>query len=205
MTIHKGPRYTIEIVGGRAVKTGGDKSLDAPYYPERDAGALAGEIDETTAWQILHDIAKQSAHMATPICPEHIFIDGDNFVLSPWSESTDSSYEAPEGYEKVWALAASVFYIFMGCKVFQGLGGKGQSANAPVPVLRRELPELSSLIASCLAFNPANRPSTKDIERISTLNFERCKKNKDEFPPLKSCSSFAIADETNNLWPDEMC
>lgn len=204
--IHKGKRYRITTDGITARKTDGGNVRRMKYYPERDIAALAGELDELTAWQILHDVAKQETDVKTPIAPEHILIDGSHFILSEWSESHDERFIAPEGYSSAWALAATVFYVYLGCHVFQGLGGKGQTATAPIPTLRRELPELSSLLIRCLDFDPNNRPGMSEIRRIAEDNIPRCKSMLKDFPPLKTVSENTItADEIDTYWPEKMC
>lgn len=206
MLIHKGNKYSIESDGDIAIKSDGDRVRNMKFYPERDTYYIAGEIDELTAWQLLHDIASQAQTIDTPISPDHILIDGSNFHLSEWSESNDIRFTAPEGYSSVWALGASIFYVFLGCHVFQGQGGKGQTATSPVPTLRRELPELSSLIASCLDFNVLKRPSLKEIIDIAEKNMSRCKSKQTEFPPLKtSDNSTVLSDEIERLWPESIC
>lgn len=205
MQIHKGTKYSIYFNGKEAEKHGGNTTLAMRYFTERDVSAIAGEIDEQTAWQIMYDIAKQADSCNTPIAPEHIFIDGNSFHLSEWSESTDYRLTAPEGYSVQWALAASVFYIYLGCHVFQGLGGAGQTPTSPIPTLRRELPELSKLISRCLEFDKNKRPKMNEIIHIAGENLERCKKLRKEFPPLKSAKCAIVnAENMDKYWPDEM-
>lgn len=186
-----------------------------PYYPERDIAPLAGCIDEETAWQILKDVAQlfiptekqESAEklVRTPILPEHILIDGPHFLLASWSRSRDVRFEAPEGYEPRWALAATVFYIFLGCPVFQGGGGKAQTATTPIPTLRSELQALSSLLAQCLNFHPENRPTMEEILRCSTDNLKRCQSASTTPPPLKSGTrNMPEENELDKIWPEEM-
>lgn len=204
--IHKGKKYTITADRITAGKSDGNNVRRMKYYPERDIAAIAGEIDELTAWQILHDVAKQAQDSKTPISPEHIFIDGDGFILSEWSESWDERFTAPEGYSPVWALAATIFYTYLGCHVFQGLGGKGQTKTAPIPTLRRELPELSNLIIRCLDFNSSKRPDLSEIVKIAEENIKRCMAIQTDFPPLNKISENTItADEIDTYWPEEMC
>lgn len=206
MEIHKGKKYTIITDGIMAHKSDGNRQRDMKYYPERDITALAGEIDELTAWQIMSDVARQAAVLKTPISPDHIFIDGEKFILSEWSESEDRRFIAPEGYSPVWALAATVFYVFLGCYVFQGLGGKGQTKTTPIPTLRRELTELSGILIRSLDYNPAKRPVMSEIAIIAEENINRCKSRYDAFPPLKKDSEKIITtDEIDTYWPEKMC
>jgi len=206
MKVHKGSKYTIITDGITAEKSDGSTVRMMKYYPERDTSALAGEIDELTAWQMIYDVANQATDSKTPVSPEHILIDGNHFVLSEWSGSEDDRFIAPEGYSPVWALAATVFYVYLGCHVFQGLGGKGQTATAPIPTLRHELTELSALITRCLDFNPANRPDMKEIANIAVSNLKRCESMRAEFPALKEVPDNTItADEIDTYWPEEMC
>lgn len=209
MIIHKGKKYTIETDGINAVKSDGSSSRSMKYYPERDVSAIAGEIDELTAWKILHDTASQMTAPGAdkiPVSPDHILIDGDGFLLAEWSESFDQRFIAPEGYSPVWALGASVFYIFLGCHVFQGLGGKGQTPSAPVPCLRREMPELSNLISRCLDFDPANRPAVKEIIRLAHESIKRCESKKQLTPPVKPYGTFQVSkDQLDILWPENIC
>lgn len=205
MTIHKGPTYTIVADGSTAEKSDGKDVRRMRFYPERDAGALAGEIDELTAWTILRDIAADSRTSVTPISPEHILISGDGFILAPWSESRDPRFTAPEGYDPVWALAASVFYIFLGTYPFQGLGGKAQTPSAPVPTLRRGLPELSAIISRALSHSSRLRPSVGEIVACADRNIERCRNERTEFPPLRQTESYvADSGDLDRIWPEKM-
>ena len=205
MLIHKGNKYEITSSGDTASKSDGTTVRTMKFYPERDLYNISGEIDELTAWRILHDIALQAQSVKTPSSPDHILIDGEGFHLSEWAESIDNRFTAPEGFSSVWALGASVFYAFLGCHVFQGRGGKGQSATAPVPTLRRELPELSALIVRCLDFDPRRRPTLQEIVAVSKENIVRCKSKQSEFPPLKPIVNNTLSpDEIDRLWPDEM-
>lgn len=222
--IHIGERYKITTDGSRAFKTDGENTRSMDYCEKRDTSALAGAIDEKTAWQIIRDIARQKdrdfmrggAYMrevTTPISPEHILIyDNLNselsmeFQLSPWSESHDQKYTAPEGYSDVWALAATIFYLYLGCHVFQGLGGKGQSPNTPIPTLRKELPELSELLVRCLYFDPKKRPEIMEVANIAGRNLERLSKT-DNLPKRKlkhKQNQQSIIDDIDILWPEEI-
>ena len=205
MLIHKGEKYEITSSGETASKSDGTTVRTMKFYPERDLYSISGEIDQLTAWRIFHDISREAMKVKAPISPDHILIDGDGFKISEWSESTDPRFIAPERYSPVWALGASVFFAFLGCHVFQGLGGKGETATSPIPTLRRELPELSGLIARCLAYNPESRPSLQEIAEISKENMARCKSILSQYPPQKAIITDTIKqDEIELLWPDEI-
>lgn len=184
-----------------------------PYYPERDIAPLAGCIDEATAWQLLADVAqgfvpegREAAQgVETPILPQHVLIDGPHFRLASWSRSRDARFEAPEGYEPRWALAATVFYTFLGCPVFQGGGGRAQRASTPIPTLRSGLPALSSLLAACLSYRPQGRPTMAEILRCAEVNLERCRSAGRQPLPLKAGTQpHPTDDELEKLWPEEM-
>ncbi|MDE6277052.1 MAG: hypothetical protein K2M06_02990 [Muribaculaceae bacterium] len=213
-TIHRGPLYTISVERGadgllEAVKTSvsGEKRREE-YFPERDTSALAGETSELTAWQILRDVAAElAAGVRVPVEPAHIMIKGEGrFCLNPWSKSKDSAYTAPEGYEPVWALGASVFFLFLGCGVFQGCGGRYQGAGTPVPVMRRNAPELSALVRRCLSFKPSERPEVKEINEIACRAIERLERPETNVRPLKKSSTItrATPDTLDALWPEKM-
>ena len=95
MLIYKGKRYTINTDGINATKSDGITTKTMAYYPERDASAIAGEIDELTAWRLLRDISGQATIINTPISPEHILIDGEKFHLSEWSTGYDPRFTSP--------------------------------------------------------------------------------------------------------------
>lgn len=207
MYIRINDRYRLDAANSRVIRVdaAGNATGSMAWYPERDADALAGDIDELTAWTLICDIAAEMRDSGTPVSPRHILIDGAGFRLSELATSHDARFTAPEGYSAVWALGATVFYLFMGCHVFQGLGGKVQTAATPVPVLRRELPELSETVARCLDFSPSRRPDTEELTRIARANIERCKKTAREFPPLREAPAKVYGhDETERLWPEEM-
>lgn len=206
MVIHKGNTYTISTDGVEARKSDGTTTAAMKYYPQRDAEAIAGEIDEATAWRILLDISRDAGVSSVPVSPGHILIDGDGFRLCEWSRSHDPRLTAPEGYSPVWALGASVFYLFLGCHIFQGLGGKGQTATTPVPTLRRNLPQLSGIIARCVTYAPADRPTLDEIAAVAAQNLDRSSKSIPPSPPLKKPAVTAItADDLDRFWPEEIC
>lgn len=202
--IHQGKKYVISrsTTDGKtvAVKSDGTATLTMAYYPERDATALAGSVDESCVWRLMNDVAGQLPS-DVPVSPEHILIDGEGFTLAEWSRSADERFTAPEGYDAVWALGASAFYILMGCHVFQGLGGKAQGPSTPIPVARRDSKQLSMLLCRCLAFDPKRRPSAQEIKMIAESNLAESKAAE---PALKQSNHKAPSSHLDELWPEEM-
>lgn len=204
-TIYKGEKYEITTDGIRAYKTGGTTKREMPFFPERDIEALAGDIDEETAWRIVLAVANGWEEKPTPINPAHILIADEGFMVSEWSESTDNRFEAPEGYCAVWALGATTFYMTMGCHVFHGLGGKAQTPSTPVPLLRKDYPELNALVGACLQYEKAKRPEMGSIAGIALKNIERLGKMSQERRKKKNIENGQEGrTELENLWPDEM-
>lgn len=176
---------------------------DILRYPQRDASALVGELDELSAWHLLYNIATQAQTLTLPIFPENIFLDGFDFVLCDAFANPDECFIAPEGYEPAWALGATVFYLVLGCHVMHGRGGKAQTSSTPIPTLRGEMPQLSRMIKRCLDFNPQMRPSIEEIASDAEKNMTRCKAQRSEFPPIKENHESVTAD-IDKFWPDEM-
>ena len=203
MIIYKGEKHIIRAKGTIAEKEGPDGVREMKYYPERDVEAIAGEIDELTAWQLMHDIAAGTEETDTPISPSHILIDGDRFKTAEWSEGYEEAYMSPQGYSPSWALGATIFFVFMGCPLYQGEGGKIQTATTPVPTLRKGLEELSRTVGRCLAYNPEERPSMKELKAVALRNIERLKKEKPKGRNMKRI----FGEEKTSLeesWPEEM-
>lgn len=174
-------------------------------YPEGPASALAGEIDEKTAWQILHDIARCAVTSRVAICPDTIFIDNDGFSLDNNDRAGNSLYTAPEGYSAPWALAASVFFIFMGIDIFHGRGGSAQTAGTLIPIMRQGLDALNSIIADSLSFDPKRRPTLESIAAVAEKELHRlaaAKEERKECP--KTASVLPTDDNLEKYWPEIM-
>lgn len=174
-------------------------------YPEGPASALAGEIDEKTAWQILHDIARCAVTSRVAICPDTIFIDNDGFSLDNNDRTDNSLYTAPEGYSAPWALAASVFFIFMGIDIFHGRGGSAQTAGALIPIMRQGLDALNSIIADSLSFDPKRRPTLESIAAVAEKELHRLAAAKEESQQsLTGTTTLPTDDNLEKYWPEIM-
>lgn len=174
-------------------------------YPEGPASALAGEIDEKTAWQILHDIARSADTSRIAICPDTIFIDNSGFALAENNRGDNTRYKAPEGYSASWALAASVFFIFMGIDIFHGRGGSVQNANTPISIMRQGLDSLNSIIADSLNFNPENRPTLESIAAIAEKELQQLASAKSESGQTHTpAPAFPTDGNLEKYWPEIM-
>lgn len=174
-------------------------------YPEGPASALAGEIDEKTAWQILHDIARCALTSRVAICPDTIFIDNDGFSLDNNDRADNSLYTAPEGYSAPWALAASVFFIFMGIDIFHGRGGSAQTVGTLIPIMRQGLDTLNSIIADSLSFDPKRRPTLESIAGVAEKELHRLAATKEECEQSpKTAPVLPTDDNLEKYWPEIM-
>lgn len=143
---------------------------------------LAGYCNELTAWRILRDVSGDLLSQTGPVSPSLIKVNDDGFDLSREQGDVDTgSFEAPEvsrgsrsEASAVWSLAASVFYIVMGCEVMNGKGGKGQHATSKVPYMRSEFAKMSDLVQRCLQYRPEVRPSMKEVNEIATEQYNIC-------------------------------
>jgi serine/threonine protein kinase len=161
--------------------------------------------------------------------PSNILWNGKAFVLSDFGfckkiseektiipvldNSDDNSYQfdAPEfseGYRVVesdlWSLGATAFNLYMGCNIFNGLGGRAQKKESPLPYMRKTLPELSNLICQCLIFDYRQRPTAESISLIAKEQLQQCLDVKKVRPLKINVDNFAQSTEICNFWPDEM-
>lgn len=174
-------------------------------YPEGPASALAGEIDEKTAWQILHDIARSADTSRIAICPDTIFIDNSGFALAENNRGDNTRYKAPEGYSASWALAASVFFIFMGIDIFHGRGGSTQTVGTLIPIMRQGLDALNSIIADSLSFDPKHRPTLESIAGVAEKELHRLAAAKEECKQsLTGTTALPTDDNLEKYWPEIM-
>ncbi len=124
-----------------------------------------------------------------------------------------NSFDAPEVElsgrtleSGVWSLGASIFYVMMGCLMFNGQGGRRQSERSRVPYLRSDLPELSELVQHCLNYNPLLRPTLKELQEIGTENLNRCRKLITQGPKIRNSDVRSINQQSDisDFWPEGM-
>jgi serine/threonine protein kinase len=163
------------------------------------------------------------------IKPSNILWNGDMFILSDFSccqkindkksgtspscndDKSSYRFDAPELFDgervvesDIWSLGATVFYLYMGCHVFNGLGGRSQKRESPLPYMRRTLPELSNLISQCLSYDCSQRPTVDDVVRIAKEQNLQCLSKK-LIRSIKIHENNVTETIINSdFWPDQM-
>ena len=181
------------------------------------AADLAGHCNEPTAWRILKEVSEEMMSQKTlEVSPYHIAINGDgSFSLMQPEKSIDmSGFEAPEAVNgnatdasSVWSLAASLFYVVMGCQVMNGKGGRGQNEQSKVPYMRSEWSQLSELVQNCLHFRPECRPSMHKLHDVAAKEFQRCMemiRRGPKFRERPTKNFTAPPDSLLAFWPESM-
>lgn len=180
------------------------------------AADLAGHCNELTAWRILKEVSEEMvSQKAMNVSPFHIAINGDGSFSLLQPESTDlNGFEAPETVignateaSSVWSLAASLFFVVMGCQVMNGKGGLGQNEQSKVPYMRSELPQLSELVQRCLHFRPENRPSMQKVHDVAAKEFQRCMETVRRGPKFRENPTLGVMGASDSLiafWPESM-
>lgn len=207
-----------------------------PLCEGRSLNNLTGYMKEEDVWMVMHDVgtALHALHLQHivhhDVKPSNILLRDGHYYLSDFGScceenksargdrivSDDSSfkYDAPEVMRNqtvtasdIWSLGATVFHLFMGCHVFNGMGGHNQHERSPLPYMRKELPELSKLICRCLSFNPSDRPTAQTVvanalEMLEKTNSNDCHNTSRPLRPMKQSANQAI--NPNEFWPEEM-
>lgn len=183
------------------------------------ASDLAGHCNELTAWRILRDVSDTLlTNTSLPVSPYLIEINDDGgFSITQTTGPTDTGgFAAPEQVKgtateasAVWSLAASVFYIVMGCQVMNGKGGTAQHETSKLPYMRSALPLLSETIQQCLQFHPELRPSLREINTLATRQFDLCNDIVKKGPKIQEKKSQQDAAGTISgmeldFWPEVM-
>lgn len=203
-----------------------------PYCEGRSVDGIAGHISERMLWKLITEISGALAEIHDngyghfDIKPSNILWDGEKFMLSDFGacmktgescsvedtaeDASSYRFDAPElGTQHcvasdIWSLGATVFYLCMGCHAFNGLGGRAQHKDSPVPVMRKALPALSTLVQSCLDFNPANRPTAKQVCEIANAELNRLESYVPKRILKHKASGLAEASGDTEFWPEQM-
>lgn len=175
-------------------------ALLLPYCKGGSVDGVAGCFREKMIWKLIEALSDALSEIHRQgyghfdVKPSNILWDGKRFLLSdfgaccalnekyPEETASDSSsfrFDAPEfktrrcGASDIWSFGATVFYLYMGCYVFNGLGGRGQHCDSPIPYMRKSLPKLSKLVQECLEFDPEKRPTAEEINSIARAELEK--------------------------------
>lgn len=179
---------------------------------------LAGHCNELTAWKILKEVSETMLIDNTPmVSPSQIKIEDDGrFIYLPQAPNVMKGFEAPEVLKgkcaetsSVWSLAATLFYLVMGCQVMNGKGGSAQTESSKLPYMRSSLPLLSDLVQRCLNFHPEQRPSMAAINETATQQYNLCceavkkgPKFQERRPDVNNQDN--PSDQSISFWPESM-
>lgn len=148
----------------------------------------------------LHEHSPQIVHQ--DIKPANVLIDDNgNYAITDFgisasmggadAEANDETggtfaYMAPERFEEgaipmpesdIWALGATIYEIIAGDTPFGNDGGSLQNVDTQIPPLPQPVAEdIKNLVYACLAFDPAKRPTARDI--VDSLLKKRYSRNK---------------------------
>lgn len=201
-----------------------------PYCKGCSVEGAAGCFREKMIWELIEAVSgalseihgKGYGHF--DVKPSNILWDGNRFILSdfgaccaldkkyPKETASDSSsfrFDAPElktqrcSASDIWSLGATVFNLYMGCYVFNGLGGKGQHCDSPIPYMRKSMPKLSKLVQKCLAFSPEKRPAAEEINSVARAELERLNAASPQ-RNLRQGQKNSNQEENMEFWPDIM-
>lgn len=196
--------------------------LVMPLCTGRSVDGLAGYLSESSLWRLLRDVsgalaaihAGGSTHLE--VNPSHILLSGDGrFMLSGCGNSGAAQagymFDAPEhaagkgsSASDIWSLGASAFNLMLGTYPFNGMGGRTQRPDSPLPFMRQSLPELSGTVCRCLSFDPASRPSASELSSVSERNLERLLSSGPSRPLRENSAAKPATFLTGDYWPDPM-
>jgi hypothetical protein len=179
---------------------------------------LAGHCNELTAWRILKEISEAMlADTAARVSPTQIAIKDDGgFALSRQDAMLMEGFEAPESLKgesneasAVWSLAATLFYLVMGCQVMNGKGGAAQQESSRLPYMRSSLPVLSELIQRCLSYHSEQRPSLQEVNELANQQYSLCSEAVKNGPAFQDKHLGAESQEgdavaVSEYWPESM-
>ena len=203
-----------------------------PLCEGRSVDSIAGNLSQSMAWRLLYDISSAltcihaQGYGHFDIKPSNILWDGTRYLVTDFSScisilgndearpSSDSSsfcFDAPERHltpqtvaSDIWSLGATVFYLFMGCHIFNGMGGGAQQENTPLPYMRKSMPELSTIVTRCLFFSPRERATSETIEAVAEKQLEQIRGQKPARPIKLIPDSDTALMKNHDFWPDEM-
>lgn len=196
--------------------------LVLPLCTGRSVDGLAGYLSESSLWRLLRDVsgalaaihAGGAAHLE--VNPSHILLSGDGrFMLSGFGRCGTSPsgymFDAPEqaagkgsAESDIWSLGAAAFNLMLGTYPFNGMGGRTQRPDSPLPFMRQSLPELSGTVCRCLSFDPASRLTASGLSSVSERNLERLLSSRPSRPLRENSAAKPATFMAGDYWPDPM-
>lgn len=201
-----------------------------PYCEGRSVDGIAAHISEIMVWHLIADIGSALSEIHRmgyghfDVKPSNILWDGKKFLLTdfgacrelkeaaPEETAQDASsyrFDAPELKTKgcsasdIWSLGATIFYLYMGCNVFNGLGGRAQRKDSPVPYMRKALPVLSQLVQRCLSFDPEMRPTADEVQTIAMSEIQKLEKQSN-IRGVRPKVTESLNSGKKEFWPEQM-
>lgn len=154
-----------------------------PYFKNGDLIKAIGQFTEEQAWMLIRDVSNalaflHSLYLLTDWCSINI---QNQIKMSlqkeSWSTSGSCDYLAPERFGRndtptiendIYALGITVYELLTGNTPFGGYGALCQKNGASIPDIEGNYSELlKNTIKQCLALEPWDRPSAKQLVRIS--------------------------------------
>lgn len=178
--------------------SGSSEKLIGRLEKEDDIWKYIYEVSSGLAY--LHEHTPQIIHQ--DIKPANVLIDDNgNYAITDFGisaemggadmESDDESagtfaYMAPERFVEgtspmpesdIWALGATLYELITGDAPFGNDGGSLQKKDTAIPLVKQNIPDsIKDLIKSCLAYDPKNRPTARNI--VDTVLKKRYSRNK---------------------------
>ena len=201
-----------------------------PYCEGRSVDCVAGHVSVRMIWRLIHDICSaldcihSAGYIHHNVNPSNILWDGKLFLLTGFSLCSPSHscmddkhsicrnshrFTAPEvlpdasSMTDVWSLGATIFHLYMGSFVFNGLGGRAQHYGSPLPYMRKSLPALSNLVQQCLSFNPDDRPTAHEIYGLARMELDKVLSVNEGRKLKKSIIPYSN-ERKADFWSDEM-
>ena len=201
-----------------------------PYCEGHSVEGSVGCLGESVLWQLVAQVSDAlvclhgRGFVHLDVKPSNILWNGSIFLLSDFgrcchlseiqdevhlSDESSFKFSAPDlkvGVSEacdIWSLGASIFHLYMGSYVFNGLGGQAQHSNSPLPYMRKSMPQLSETVIRCLAFSPADRPSAAELHQLAVGALEIVVEKPRGRKSLNGRHD-SMSEVPKCFWPDEM-
>lgn len=172
---------------------------------------IAGYMSEKHVWQLLYEVSSALTQSCHDVTPYNVTWDEQHFSLSDEKGKDNYRFEAPEVSKgkaceasDIWSLGAVAFYMHMGCHVFNGRGGASQTADSPVPFMRKEMKELSETLQHCLSFDPQKRPMAKQICKTAKVQMKKMESSGREREKKAEDQNLSQKTSIDDFWHEEM-